>query len=409
MSFASSDFGMLWKTASRMAMFLPTNIMHFARILRRVGMPIGPGKVIAALNALPLINITNKDDVYWALHALFVEKHAQREIFKLAFARFWRAADTNEPTFIDQAIKPSNGDDARPMPRRIVDAFAGGAQAHSNEASEDNISDGVASWSAAEKLRAQDFETMSAAEMAQAQKLMAMLRLPIPDVRTRRFAPAANGPRIDLRATLRASLVTGDLVHLKRRALTFRHPPLVVLCDVSGSMAAYSRMLLHFLHAITNDRDRVHVFLFGTRLTNITRELAHRDPDVALARVGRTVQDWSGGTRIGQALGQFNRLWSRRVLGQGAVTLLITDGLDRDGGDGLSIETKRLQRSTRRLIWLNPLLRYAQFEPKSAGIRAMLPHVDEFRPAHNIDSLADLISALSQVSRARREFASVAA
>ena len=386
--------------------------MHFARILRRAGLPIGPGKVLAALQALPLINISNKDDVYWALHAMFVDKHAQSEIFELAFARFWRAPSqaNDDLSLIDQAQKQRGDQDVRPASRRISDAFADQAIAQTKS---DNVeppaSDVVASWSASEKLRSQDFETMSTAEMAEAKRLMAVLRLPIPSVRTRRFVASNFGPRIDLRATMRASLGTGELIQLKRRARGQRHPPLVVLCDISGSMAAYARMLLHFLHAITNDRDRVHVFLFGTRLTNVTRELKHRDPDVALARVGRSVQDWSGGTRIGEALRTFNQHWSRRVLGQGAVTLLITDGLDRDGGEGLAIEAQRLQRSSRRLIWLNPLLRYAGFEPKSAGIRAILPHVDEFRPAHNLDSLAALIAALADVNAARREFASVAA
>lgn len=395
---------------------IPNNIMHFARILRRAGLPIGPGKVIAALQALPLINITSKDDVYWTLHALFVNRHAQSELFKLAFDRFWRSPDhvNDDLSLIDQAQKQRGDHDPQILPRRISEAFAELDSTHpriiENESSPDeNMIEAVASWSASEKLRSQDFETMSAAEMSEAKKLMAALRLPIPTVRTRRYAAAAKGQRIDLRATLRSSLATGDLVYLKRRAPTERHPPLVVLCDISGSMAAYAHMLLHFLHSITNDRNRVHVFLFGTRLTNVTRELKHRDPDVALARVGSTVQDWSGGTRIGEALGQFNHLWSRRVLGQGAVTLLITDGLDRDGGAGLAMETKRLQRSSRRLIWLNPLLRYAGFEPKSAGIRAMLPHVDEFRTVHNLDSLATLVSALSKVSSARREFAAVAA
>jgi uncharacterized protein with von Willebrand factor type A (vWA) domain len=385
--------------------FLPQNLMHFARLLRRAGLPIGPGKVVAALNALPLINLSSRDDVYWALHALLVDRHAHSEIFKLAFDQFWQASPTDDGSLVEKG--PRGAPEPKTLPRRIAEAFGGAGAAQSND--NQTRPEVVASWSAAEKRRGQDFETMSAAEMAEAKRLMAALRLPIPQVATRRFAPAAKGPRIDLRATLRSSLATGDVVHLKRRARVRRHPPLVVLCDISGSMAAYARMLLHFLHAITNDRDRVHVFLFGTRLTNVTRELAHRDPDVALARVGRTVQDWSGGTRIGEALARFNQSWSRRVLGQGAVTLLISDGLDRDGGEGLAVQAQRLQRSCRRLIWLNPLLRYSAFEPKSAGIRALLPHVDEFRPVHNLDSLAALVAALSNVSRARREFAAVAA
>jgi uncharacterized protein with von Willebrand factor type A (vWA) domain len=176
---------------------------------------------------------------------------------------------------------------------------------------------------------------------------------------------------------------------------------LVVLCDISGSMSRYSRLLLHFMHALANDRERVFCFLFGTRLTNITRELRHRDVDVALDKVSAHVADWSGGTRIGRCLAEFNRLWSRRVLAQGAVVLFLSDGLDRDAGSGLWREMERLHKSCRRLIWLNPLLRYDRFEPKSLGIRAILPHVDEFRPAHNLNSLAELVAALSRAEPRR--------
>ena len=180
---------------------------------------------------------------------------------------------------------------------------------------------------------------------------------------------------------------------LRKRRIT-RPPPLVAICDISGSMARYAQILLHFLHAVTNDRERVHSFLFGTRLSNITRQLKHRDPEIAFEMIAHMVPDWSGGTRIGEALEKFNKQWSRRVLGQGAVVLLITDGLDRDGAAGLSEATERLRRSCRRLIWLNPLLRFEGFQPKSQGVRAMLPHVHEFRPVHNLNSLKALIEAL---------------
>jgi uncharacterized protein with von Willebrand factor type A (vWA) domain len=237
---------------------------------------------------------------------------------------------------------------------------------------------------------------MTAEELAQAKAMIARLRLPIPEVRTRRFRPDSEGARVDLRASLRASLRTGGaVIPLKRRSVRTRHPPLVVLCDVSGSMSRYSRMFLHLLHAITNDRDRVHSFVFGTRLTNVTRCLRHRDADAAMREITRVVTDWSGGTRIGTCLRDFNLAWSRRVLGQNAAVLLISDGLDRDAGQNLSREMERLHRSCRKLIWLNPLLRYEGFEPRPAGVRAMLPHVDAFLPVHNIASLVDLARALS--------------
>ena len=203
---------------------------------------------------------------------------------------------------------------------------------------------------------------------------------------------------------MRAALRSGsDTIPLRWKQPRRRHPPLVVICDISGSMSRYSRMLLHFMHAITNDRDRVHTFLFGTRLTNVTRYLRHKDIDVALAKVTNAVEDWSGGTRIGESLSDFNRQWTRRVLGQGAVVILISDGLDRDAGRGLTEEMDRLHKSCRRLIWLNPLLRFEGFEPKSQGIRAILPHVDDFRPVHNLLSLGELIEALSRPPGRRRE------
>jgi hypothetical protein len=188
----------------------------------------------------------------------------------------------------------------------------------------------------------------------------------------------------------------GGIIPLQRRRRRRRNPPLVVLCDISGSMSRYSRMILHFLHAVTNDRDRVFTFLFGTRLTNVTRYLRYKDVDEALDRCTEAVEDWSGGTRIGHTLHEFNMRWSRRVLSQGAVVLLITDGLDRDAAEGLGPEIERLHKSCRRLIWLNPLLRYDRYEAKSLGARALLPHVDEFRPVHNLESLGQLADALSR-------------
>jgi uncharacterized protein with von Willebrand factor type A (vWA) domain len=241
---------------------------------------------------------------------------------------------------------------------------------------------------------------MTNAELAEAKKIIARMRLPIPEVKVRRLVANPHGHRVDLRATLRASLrYGGEVIELPRRAPTHKHPPLVVLCDVSGSMNRYSRMFLHFLHAITNDRDRVHAFVFGTRLTNVTRQLRHRDVDIAMNAVADTVADWSGGTRIGSSIHEFNLRWSRRVLGQNAVVLLISDGLDRDLGKDLSVEMDRLHKSCHRLLWLNPLLRYRDFEARPAGIRAMLPHVDVFMSAHNIDSLRELGEVLNQQGR----------
>jgi uncharacterized protein with von Willebrand factor type A (vWA) domain len=247
-----------------------------------------------------------------------------------------------------------------------------------------------------EVLRGRDFAQMSAAELADARQSIAALTLPEDWKRTRRFRADPRGRRIDQRAMMRAALRTGgDLILPRFRSPREIHPPLVVLADISGSMSQYTRVFLHFVHALSEKRRRVHAFVFGTRLTNISRQMRHRDPDEALADCSAAVKDWSGGTRIGDALGEFNRLWSRRVLGQGAIVLLITDGLERDEVAGLSREMERLHKSCRRLIWLNPLLRFDGFEARARGVRAMLPHVDEFRPVHTLDALSDLCAALS--------------
>ncbi len=220
--------------------------------------------------------------------------------------------------------------------------------------------------------------------------------LPLDEVRTRRLTPDRRGHVVDIRRTLRASLKGGGaLIDLKYLGPGRKPPPIVALIDISGSMNQYTRLFLHFLHAVTDARKRVHTFLFGTRLTNVTRALTTRDPDEALAACAASVPDWSGGTRIAASLKAFNKLWARRVLGQGAIVLLITDGLERDPDDRLGFEIDRLHRSCRRLIWLNPLLRFSGFEAKAKGIKAMLPHVDELRPIHNLDSMQELVRALS--------------
>jgi hypothetical protein len=225
---------------------------------------------------------------------------------------------------------------------------------------------------------------------------MKRLVLPLAEVRTRRLAPHIRGHLIDMRRTLRASMKGGgDFIDLRFIGPRTRPPPIVALLDISGSMSQYSRIFLHFLHALTDARKRVSTFLFGTRLSNVTRALRERDPDDALAACSGAVPDWSGGTRIASSLRAFNKQWARRVLSQGAIVLLITDGLERDADDTLAFEVDRLHRSCRRLIWLNPLLRFEGFEARARGIKAMLPHVDEFRAIHNLESMAALVKALS--------------
>jgi uncharacterized protein with von Willebrand factor type A (vWA) domain len=381
--------------------------MYFARTLRAAGLPIGPGKVLAAAEAVRTVGITNRDDFYWTLHAVFVNRRDQRELFDQAFHIFWRNPQLLEKMLsllLPEMTAPEQ-ERGEEMMRRLAEAMHPGNQGDADEREEEIEFDATMTFSDREMLREMDFEKMSLDEVARAKSAIKRMRLPEMAVPTRRFRPDPNGARADMRATLRASLRAGGLLALRRKSRGERQPPLVILCDISGSMQRYSRLFLHFMHAVTNDRDRVYTFLFGTRLTNVTRFLRYKDVDVALDKVTEAVEDWSGGTRIGRCLADFNRVWSRRVLGQGAIVLFISDGLDRDAGDGLEKEIDRLHKSCRRLIWLNPLLRYEAFEPKSLGMRAILPHVDEFRPVHNLESLDDLAVRLSSPPPRRLEAA----
>jgi uncharacterized protein with von Willebrand factor type A (vWA) domain len=384
---------------------LAENVMHFARLLRAAGLRIGPDRVVDCVKALEKVGAAQvpahfpfgRDDWYWTMSAVLLSKNEQRPIFDQAFRIFWR-----DPKLVErmmQALLPkAYGRTAKPeeqQSQRLTDALF--QQQKKEEAEAEKLElEARLTFSSREVLQRMDFDSMSAAELAEAKKMIAQLRLPLPVIRTRRFRPHRSGARIDLRKTLKESLREGgDIIPLVRSAPGELHPPLVVLCDISGSMNPYSRMFLHFLHAITNDRDRVSVFVFGTRLTNITRQLRHRDVDVAMERVAEAIKDWSGGTRIGASLREFNFKWARRMLGQNACVLLVSDGLDREAGEGLGEEMERLAKSCRYLIWLNPLLRYEKFEARPAGVRAMLPHVDLFLPVHNLKSLVELAKTIS--------------
>jgi uncharacterized protein len=377
---------------------LAGNVVRFARLLRRAGLRVGPADMLAAQTALTCLDLGARAQVRAGLRATMIHRHEDQELFDQAFALFWADPEAGRAAaalgLMDAEPPPPRP--APPGSRRVVEAFSENQPKPRVEESPPTI-DAVLTVSDSERLQKLDFDAMSAEELARAKAEIARLALRLRPVRTRRHTPDPAGARADLRATLRAARRTGgEITQIARTSRLSRPPPLVVLCDISGSMARYAQILLHFLHAVANDRDRVAIFLFGTRLSNVTRALRHRDPEAAFHLVSQLVPDWSGGTRIGETLEQFNRHWARRVLGQGAVVLLVTDGLDREGARGLDEAMARLHRSARRLIWLNPLLRWSGFEPKSQGIRAMLPHVDEFRPVHNLDSLRALVETLSR-------------
>ncbi len=387
---------------------LAENIMHFGRVLREAGLPAGPGAVLDALTAAQCGAIRSRDDFYWTLHCVFVKRREHKILFDQAFHVFWR-----KPKMLDQVMQllfqqtqvftpPSK---PRAGQRRLANAFFHDApmQSKRQQPPGEIELEGEMTSSAREVLRKKDFEQMSIAEQADAKAAIARMRLTRFQAPQRRFSRSKRGERIDMRATLRRSLsASGEMVDLAWRRRTRREPPLVILCDISGSMENYSRIFLHFIHALTSDRDRVQVFLFGTRLTNVTREVARRDVDEALERVSEAVKDWSGGTRIGASLREFNYKWARRVLSQGAHVVVMTDGLDREDTSELEHEMERLHRAAKRVIWLNPLLRYEGFEARAAGVRCMMPHVDEFRPVHNLTCLEDLALALTHNKRSGR-------
>lgn len=375
------------------------NILHFARLLRAAGLPIGPQKVVLATEAVMAAGLDNPKTLYWTMHSVFVSRPSERQIFTEAFQLVWR-----DPAYLQQLLsvmtpttKAAQDKPADPIARRLADSLflrRGGHEAHEHDELQ---LDASGSASDAETFTDKDFEQMSAEELLMARRVIAELALMTAKFRTRRFVRSdTSGGRLDLRRMLRSSSQRGaDAIMPLYRKPLMRRPPLVVLCDISGSMDAYARLFLHFLFALMNARERVSCFLFGTRLTNITRELRDRDPDVALAKVSKSVTDWSGGTRIGESLHQFNQDWARRLLGQNATVLLFTDGLDRVGGEGIAGEARRLRASARRVIWLNPLLRYDQYEPIAAGAHELTHYVSEMRPCHNISSLAGLASALA--------------
>jgi uncharacterized protein with von Willebrand factor type A (vWA) domain len=378
---------------------LPENIAYFARALRIAGLRVGPGAVVEAVEALAEGALGEREDVYWALHAIFVKRHEDSAVYDQAFRLFWRRRNLIEKIMAQMSPVSPSADSAPQKEEagalRVAEAFA---PPRREEDAPVELTELTAQLTVSDRetLKSRDFAQMSAAEIARAKQLVAELSLPDDFVATRRFRAAHQGARIDPRRTFRRSLRGGGgAIDLAFRERAEVHPPIVALVDISGSMAEYSRIFLHFLHAVTEKRRRVHSFVFGTRLTNITRSLRARDPDEALALAGKAAPDWEGGTRISTALHTFNRVWSRRVLGGGAIVLLFTDGLERHLNGELAFEMDRLHRSCRQLIWLNPLLRFDQFEARASGIRMMLPHVDSFRPIHNLAAMADLCTALS--------------
>lgn len=387
---------------------LADNVVHFARVLRKAGLPVGTDRALLALQALELAGVRGRGELHDVLEACLTSRVEHRPLFDQAFHVFWR--DPHLLREIMQMSLPSIGAHDEPrrsmVSRRLIDALlerAARMQGRSEPLGR-SAPEIEPSWSDRERLRTMDFESMTSAEAVAAQRVIGALQPLLARLGTRRQSPAKAGARLEPRELLReCGRHGGEVVEFPRSVRRTRLEPLCVIIDISGSMSRYSRMFLHFVHALTSGPRsadlRVSAFVFGTRLTRITGLLRRCDPDEALRRVARTVEDWSGGTRIGHCLKEFNHRWARRMSLAGSTVLLVTDGLELADIDALSEQAQRLSRSCRRLLWLNPLLRYDAFAPKARGVRALLPHVDRMLPVHNIESLQHLVLALQQSSR----------
>ncbi len=369
----------------------------FARLLRDAGLEAGPRRLTDATRALNYIDLKRQVDFRNALRAVFVSRKEDLPTFEAAFDIFWAPPD---PRLAAGTI-PGRGR-SLPMAPERAKAWANALGLNSSQMNrEQDARDVPASssgYSAEELLRKKDFEQMTWQETEQVRRLLEQAPWRVAERRTRRMRPARSG-RIDLRRSARHAIrSSGELVRLFHKRPRMRRRPLVLICDVSGSMERYSRLLMIFAHAIAR-REDLEAFVFSTRLTRVTRLLRQRDLDKSLDSVSKSVHDFSGGTRIGEALGDFNRHWARRVLGHGAVVIIVSDGWDRGDPAQLEAELKHLRRSAHRLIWLNPLLGSDGYQPLTRGMAAALPHCDDFLAAHNLQALDDLGRLLAGLGR----------
>lgn len=374
------------------------NMLLFGRLLRAVGVSITPTQILDLVEALEYVDIRRRQDFKDSARTILVSKHEHIPLFDRAFDMFWRARekDALREMELGQLLKkqPQKQEEEiierQPAPQQ-------GADSPERE-QEEPLPDKVFTYSEREVLRRKDFAELTPDELQEVKRMMQSMRWRLEQRRTRRKSRAARGAYLDMRRTMRQNLRFGGqplLLSWQRRKQKRR--PLVVICDISGSMERYSRVLLKFIYVISNGLENVEAFVFSTRLTRITRQLRQRDIDDALDQITASVQDWAGGTRIGEALKTFNYEWGRRVLGQGAIVLIISDGWDRGDINLLRREMARLQLSSQRLIWLNPLLGSESYEPLTRGIQAALPHIDDFLPVHNLTSLEQLGNLLEKL------------
>ena len=368
------------------------NLLIFGRVLRRAGVDVHAGRLGELVEALGYVDLAAREDVYQVCRALLVHRHDQIAIFDAAFAAFWREHHDRLRT----PARPTRTAEPRAPVVEVEDVLAPAADGADGDTAATAAR--LKTWSGSDALAGKDFAAFTPDELAEARAAMSRLVWQPGARRTRRWI-RGRGARVDLRRAIAGSLRSGgDVVKLPRRARRMRPRPLVLLCDVSGSMERYSRLLLYFAYFVTQRHRRIETFLFSTRLTRVTRELRAAGPDEALAAVSGSVADWSGGTRIGAVIKEFHQRWGRRVLHGGPVALLVSDGWDRGDPVELGVQVARLQRSVHRLIWLNPLIGTADYAPLTRGLQAALPFVDDFLPVRTLTNLAQLAIHLNTIA-----------
>jgi uncharacterized protein with von Willebrand factor type A (vWA) domain len=400
-------------------------LTEFGRLLWEVGIDVGPRKNLDLAETLGYIDITNKDDFYDTLKCSLLPRHEQEPVFNQMFFYYWYTRDRQDQKAAQNGAAKRDDRQIRLPPserKRLAEHMNANEQYRKDLKSEmrhserrlrpddrleededdDSSTPQGTAYSAIEVLRKKDFDSYTWEEVQEAKRLMSEMRWNLGMRPTHRKRPTRRGSYPDMRRIVRRNLKYGaEMLELTWREIKRKPRPLVIICDISGSMSLYSRLLLHFIHTISNGLMNVEAFVFGTRLTRITRQLKRRDVDDAVRDVSKSVQDWSGGTRIGDALHYFNHYWARRVLGRGAVVLIISDGWDRGEAGVLQAEMDRLQHSCHRLIWLNPLLGSPDYRPLTIGMKTALPYIDNFLPAHNLDSLINLGNLLREIDDSR--------
>lgn len=378
------------------------NIVLFGRLLRELGVDVTPPQILDLVAAMDYVDLRRREDVKNTCRAVLISRKEHVALFDEAFELFWKARESKDLQGMDLGMLLRRRPQAQEQYRLIRNP---GESDSPRQTEEEPRVDKVYTYSELEILREKDFAKLSEYELELVKRFMQNSQWELERRRTRRRIPAVRGRHLDMRRTFRRNLRHGgEMLHLSYRQSKLKRRPVVMLCDISGSMDRYARVLLQFMYAISSNLDRVETFVFSTRLTRITRQLQHRDIDQALDEAAAVVQDWAGGTRIGDVLRTFNYDWARRVLGQGAIVMIISDGWDRGDPELLAREMDRLRRSCHRLIWLNPLLGSPRYEPLTRGIQAALPYVDDFLPVHNLISLEQLAATLQDwnVGRARR-------